>query len=198
MSPEQASLNNLDIDTRSDVYALGVLLYELLTGTTPVDRKSLGQAALLEVLRIVREVEAPRASAKLSSSDTLPSVAANRGTEPARLSRLMKGELDWLVLKALEKDRTRRYDTANGLARDIQRYLADEVVEARPASRSYRLRKFVRRHKARLIATAAVVMALVAGMAAVVTVQVRANQELAGKNAELAEEQAKVEARNKE
>jgi serine/threonine protein kinase len=117
MSPEQASLNNLDIDTRSDVYSLGVLLYELLTGTTPVDKKSLGQAALLEILRIVREVEAPRPSAKLSTIDTLPSVAANRGTEPARLSRLMKGELDWLVLKALEKDRTRRYETANGLAR---------------------------------------------------------------------------------
>jgi formylglycine-generating enzyme required for sulfatase activity len=164
MSPEQASLNNLDIDTRSDVYSLGVLLYELLTGTTPVDKTSLGKAALLEILRIVREVEAPRPSAKLSSSDTLPSVAANRGTEPAKLSRLMKGELDWVVMKALEKDRSRRYDTANGLARDIQRYLADEVVEARPPSVGYRVSKFVRRHKGQVIAASLVLLALVVGI----------------------------------
>ena len=168
MSPEQASLNNLDIDTRSDVYSLGVLLYELLTGTTPVDRKSLGKAALLEVLRIVREVEAPRPSAKLSTIDTLPSVAANRGTEPAKLSKLMKGELDWVLLKALEKDRTRRYESANGLARDIQQYLADEVVEARPPSAGYRLKKFARRHKARIASGILVGLALLVGIAGTV------------------------------
>jgi WD40 repeat protein len=165
MSPEQASLNNLDIDTRSDVYSLGVMLYELLTGTTPVDRKSMGKAALLEVLRIVREVEAPRPSAKLSTIDTLPSVAANRGTEPAKLSRLMKGELDWLVMKALEKERTRRYETANALGRDIQRYLADEVVEARPPSAAYKLRKYVRRHRAAVLTAAVVAAALILGTA---------------------------------
>ncbi len=163
MSPEQASLNNLDVDTRSDVYSLGVLLYELLTGTTPVDRKSLGQAALLEVLRIVREVEAPRPSDRLSSLDTLASVAANRATEPARLSRLMRGELDWVVLKALEKDRTRRYETANGLARDVQRYLADELVEARRPSAGYRLKKFVRRHPLELALAGAVLLLLLVG-----------------------------------
>ncbi|HUR52982.1 MAG TPA: serine/threonine-protein kinase, partial [Gemmataceae bacterium] len=164
MSPEQASLNNLDIDTRSDVYSLGVLLYELLTGSTPVDRKSLGKAALLEVLRIVREVEAPKPSAKLSTIDTLPSVAANRGTEPAKLSKLMKGELDWLVLKALEKDRTRRYETANSLAADVQRYLAGEPVAAHPPTAVYRLKKFLRRNRGPVTAAALVLLALVGGI----------------------------------
>src|SRR5262249_28571602 len=131
----------------------------------PVDRKRLGKAALFKILRIVREVEAPRPSARLSSIDTLPSVAAKRGTEPARLSRLMRGELDWVVLKALEKDRSRRYETANALSRDIQRYLADEVVEARPPSVGYRVSKFVRRHKGQVLAAGLVLLALLAGMA---------------------------------
>jgi serine/threonine protein kinase len=192
MSPEQANLNNLDIDTRSDVYSLGVLLYELLTGTTPVDRKRLGKAAILEILRIVREVEAPKPSAKLSTIDTLPSVAANRGTEPTKLSKLMKGELDWVVLKALEKDRARRYDTAIALARDIERYLDDEVVEARPPSARYRFQKFVRRHRPQVIAAGLIVLALVAGMAGTTFAMVEARrQEAEAKKQEgLAREEA--------
>jgi serine/threonine protein kinase len=163
MSPEQAQLDNLDIDTRSDVYALGVLLYELLTGTTPLDCCRLKEAALLEVLRVIREEDPQRPSTRLSTTEDLPSIAACRNVEPRKLSGLLRGELDWIVMKALEKDRNRRYETANALARDVQRYLADEVVEARPPSTGYRLRKFARRNKGRVLAAALVLLALVAG-----------------------------------
>jgi tetratricopeptide (TPR) repeat protein len=159
MSPEQAELNNQDIDTRSDVYALGVLLYELLTGTTPLTHRRLRESALLEVLRLVREEEPPKPSTRLSTTDELPTVAANRGTEPRRLSGLVRGELDWIVMKALEKDRTRRYATANGLGEDVRRYLADEPVQAGPPSAAYRLRKFARRNKAWVAAAAVLVIA---------------------------------------
>src|SRR5262249_10399235 len=130
MSPEQASFNNLDIDTRSDVYALGVLLYELLAGAPPFSRKELEQAGMLEMLRLIREQEPPVPSTKLSTAEGLPSLAANRGTEPRRLKALVRGELDWIVMKVLEKDRGRRYETANDFAADVQRYLVDEPVEA--------------------------------------------------------------------
>lgn len=164
MSPEQAEMSGLDIDTRSDIYSLGVLLYELLTGSTPLERKRLAQAAYDEIRRAIREDEPQRPSDRLSTSETLPSLAASRKTEPARLSRMLKGELDWIVLKALEKDRNRRYETANGLARDIQRYLSNEVVEARPASTSYRLSKWVRRHRVQFIAASFIALSLLVGV----------------------------------
>jgi tetratricopeptide (TPR) repeat protein/tRNA A-37 threonylcarbamoyl transferase component Bud32 len=159
MSPEQAELNNADVDTRSDVYSLGVLLYELLTGTTPLTRQQVKDAAILEVLRLVREEEPPKPSTRLSGTAELPSIAAVRGVEPAKLSRLVRGELDWIVMKALEKDRNRRYESANGLALDLERYLADEPVLAAPPSATYRLGKFVRRHKVALATSSALALA---------------------------------------
>ena len=165
MSPEQAEMTGIDVDTRSDVYSLGVLLYELLTGTTPVDKQRLKQAAFDEVRRIIREEDPPKPSTRLSESrDLLASISAQRQTEPAKLTRLMRGELDWIVMKALEKDRRRRYETANGFALDVQRYLADEPVQACPPSAGYRLRKFVRRHRVPVIAAGVVLLCLVAGI----------------------------------
>jgi serine/threonine protein kinase len=164
MSPEQAEVNQLDIDTRSDIYSLGVLLYELLTGSPPFSRKELEKAGMLEMLRVIREREPSKPSTKLSTADGLPTLAANRGTEPARLTKLVRGELDWIVMKALEKDRNRRYETANGFAMDLQRYLAGEPVQAVPPSVGYRLRKFVRRNKRPVLAGLLILLALIAGV----------------------------------
>ncbi len=168
MSPEQAKLNQLDIDTRSDIYSLGVLLYELLTGSTPFGRDRLSAGAFDEMLRVIREEEPPKPSTRLSTADRLPGIATRRGLVPGKLSGLVKGELDWIVMKALEKDRNRRYETASGFAADIQRYLNDEAVLACPPSSRYRFGKFARQNKAALLtATAAVagLLLLVIGLA---------------------------------
>jgi tetratricopeptide (TPR) repeat protein/serine/threonine protein kinase len=160
MSPEQAELNNLDIDTRSDVYSLGVLLYELLTGTTPLTRERLSGTPLVEVLRLIREEEPPRPSTRLGTTQELPAIAAMRGADPKRLAGLVRGELDWIVMRALEKDRNRRYETAAALAADVGRYLADEPVLACPPSVAYRVRKFARRNHRALLTAAVVGVAL--------------------------------------
>jgi serine/threonine protein kinase/Flp pilus assembly protein TadD len=165
MSPEQAQMSGLDVDTRSDIYSLGVLLYELLTGMTPLDSERLRTAAFDEIRRIIREEDPVTPSARMTTlGQAGGKVSANRQSDPERLSKLFRSELDWIVMKALEKDRNRRYETASAFAADVERYLKDEQVQACPPSTAYRFKKFVRRNRGPVIASAAIVIALIAGI----------------------------------
>ena len=165
MSPEQAGFSGVDVDTRADIYSLGVILYELLTGLRPFDAGRLRNAAFTDVIRIIREEDPPSPSTRISADDSLPSMAALRQTEPRKLMALLRGELDCVVMKCLEKQRERRYETANALARDIERYLADETVEARPPSAGYRMQKFLKRNQGPVIAASLLLLALLLGIA---------------------------------
>jgi Leucine-rich repeat (LRR) protein len=170
MSPEQAEMTSLDIDTRSDIYSLGVLLYELLTGRTPIDTATMAQAGMDEIRRLIREVDPPRPSARVKTLDgnELTTAAKRRHTDPSHLPKSLRGDIDWIVMKCLEKDRKRRYETANGLAADLQRHLRNEVVIARPPTAAYLLGKLIKRNKMAFVAAAAIAASLAAGMGATV------------------------------
>jgi serine/threonine protein kinase/tetratricopeptide (TPR) repeat protein len=166
MSPEQAEMGEVDVDTRSDIYSLGVLLYVLLTGTTPIESTRLQSAGFGEIQRLIREESPPRPSSRLSTlGATATILAGNRGTDPGRLARFLAGDLDWIMMKALEKDRSRRYATAGDFAADVERFLRHEAVLARPPSTIYRLATFARRHRVAVIAATAVSLALITGTA---------------------------------
>lgn len=164
MSPEQAKVDNLDIDTRADIYSLGIILYELLTGTVPFSRKELSAAAMLHMLQVIREEEPDKPSTKLSASGSLPSVAAFRKIDPGALTRKLQGEIDWIVMKCLEKERARRYEVPSQLAQDIENYLQDKPVSAGPPSATYKIKKFLKRHRAKAVAVSLIALSLVAGL----------------------------------
>jgi serine/threonine protein kinase len=191
MSPEQAELSPLGVDTRSDIYSLGVLLYELLTGSTPLDKERLHAASYDELRRIIREEEPPRPSARISTlaADLATTVSERRRTDARRLRQTVRGELDWIVMKALEKDRNRRYESAGSLAGDIERYLHDEPVQACPPSASYRFKKFIRRNKV----AAVFILLLAAGVAALAVSNVMIQSALTQKNAALADKDTALE-----
>ena len=192
MAPEQAAFVGTDIDTRADIYSLGVILYELLTGQRPVDSRRLKQATFTEMVRIIQEEDPDKPSRRLASEATLTELAAARHTEPGKLLSQLRGDLDWVVMKCLEKQRERRYASANGLARDIERYLSDEVVEARPPSTGYRMGKFLRRNRGSALAAAAVTAALIVGVVAFAR-QAR----VAGQQRDLARAAGQAEARQR-
>ena len=177
MAPEQASFNALDIDTRADIYALGVILYELLTGSTPIDRDTFKKATLDEMLRLIREVEPPTPSSRISASGARAEIAVIRQTEPARLGRFVRGDLDWIVMKALAKDRQRRYESPIAFAHDIERFLNHEPVSAGPPTAAYRFKKFVRRHRAPVLAASIVLVTLIVGIVGTTLGLIEANRQ---------------------
>ncbi len=191
MSPEQAEMTSLDIDTRSDIYSLGVLLYELLTGGTPLDTATMARAGLDEIRRLIREVDPPRPSVRVRTmtGEALTSTAKRRQAEGSKFPAALRGDLDWIVMKCLEKDRKRRYDTANSLVLDLQRHLANEVVGARPPTAVYLVEKFARRHRGPVLAAAAVLFVLCAGLVISTMLYLRERQAWASESAQRAKAQ---------